>query len=409
MSATALTRPRARRDGLVVGLGAHRLIAAVLASRLLILAAGGCASIFARRIDSWKVFDPTRISSSLGLVGNALAASSVRWDSIHYLEIARDGYFHPIDASYFPLYPLLLRTVGWVIGSSVWAGMLISAVSFTIALLLLHRLTELELGRRIADATVLALAFAPLSFFFTAVYTESLYLVLSVGALYAARRERWVLAAALAMLAALTRDTGILLVVPIALMHFRSRGLTVGRLPWLALVPAGVFGFLFYLHSRGFGWLAPLHYESAYHRQFAGPAATVVAAARAALAGLRATLTGTPPFSPGAGPALNVGFENSVLLAVLLVAIAALAGAWRQLPRAYFAYALLTLVVCLWAPVTDGEPLQSLDRYVLTIFPLWMILGGWLAAGGATRILLLIGAGLLVFYTFEFASWAWVA
>ncbi len=90
--------------------------------------------------------------------------------------------------------------------------------------MLLHRLTREELGPRAADATVLLLSFAPLSPFFTAVYTESLFLALSVGAFYLARRQRFVLASVVATAATLTRVPGILLVAPLGIMYVRSRG-----------------------------------------------------------------------------------------------------------------------------------------------------------------------------------------
>src|ERR1700761_7096449 len=153
-------------------------------------AAGGAGALLVPRRLDWQAFDPTHLTSRLGALGNVLAAPAVRWDSIHYLAIAQRGYARPGDAVFFPLYPLLIRALGFVVGSDPLAGVLISAACLAVAMTLLHRLTELELGRPAADATVLLLAFAPMSFFFTAVYTESLFLALSLGCVYAARRER---------------------------------------------------------------------------------------------------------------------------------------------------------------------------------------------------------------------------
>jgi hypothetical protein len=56
-----------------------------------------------------------------------------------------------------------------------------------------------------------------------------------------------------------------------------------------------------------------------------------------------------------------------------------------------------------------GQPLVSFDRYVLTIFPLWMAVGAWLSERRLVRAVLLVSAGLLAFWTFQFATWAWVA
>ena len=95
----------------------------------------------------WQSSDPSRISSSLGSVGNALGGSLVRWDSIHYLQIAAHGYTQFVNTSFFPLYPLLTAGLGGVVGSNVLAGVLISLAAFAVGLVLLHRLTSIELGQ----------------------------------------------------------------------------------------------------------------------------------------------------------------------------------------------------------------------------------------------------------------------
>ena len=169
-------------------------------------------------------------------MGNLLVAPVLRWDALGYLSIAQHGY-KTSTSIFFPAYPIATAAVGWALRSDVAAGIVISAVSFAVAMWVLHRLTELELGRTAADATVLLLAFAPVSFFFTAMYTESLFLALCVGALYAARRERWALAAVLAALASATRVTGVLLVMPIGLWMYERRRELTPQMLWLLSLP----------------------------------------------------------------------------------------------------------------------------------------------------------------------------
>ena len=164
---------------------------ALLASRLIVLAAGLAGALVVPRRLAWWVFDPARLTDRLGQVGDVLAAPAVRWDSIHYLAIAQHGYTSESATVFYPLYPLLVRAFGFLIGSDAASGVMISLAALTVALVLLHRLTMLEVGRRAADVTVLLVAFAPLSLFFSAVYTESLFLALSVASIYAARRGRW--------------------------------------------------------------------------------------------------------------------------------------------------------------------------------------------------------------------------
>jgi hypothetical protein len=353
-------------------------------------------------------FDPLHVSDRLGTVGDVLAAPSIRWDSIHYLAIAGHGYAAAGNTAFFPMYPLLIRAVGAVIGSAPVAGVAISAVSLIVALGLLHGLTELELGRRAADATVMLLALSPLSFFFTAVYTESLFLALSLGALYAGRRGRWAVAGPLAGLAAVTRVPGIVIVVPLALMYVKEHPRPGWRLGWLALAPAALACFLGYLAARGFGALAPLAQQTGAHQhQMGGPFETLVSAVRAAVAGIH-SFGAAPVYEPTIRGPFTVGAESVLLLGVLALAVVALVAAFRRLPIAYGAYACAALLVSIWSPVA-GQPLRSVDRYTLTIFPLWMVAGAWISQRRLTRATLLVSAGLLAFWTFQFATWSWVA
>jgi hypothetical protein len=383
---------------------------AFVLSRLVALTSGVAGAGLGHRVDQWSSIDPAGVTRGFGTIGNLLTGSAVRWDALAYLGIAQHGYTHARGSAFFPLYPLLVSALGWVVRSDAAAGILLSTVSFWIALTLLHRLTELELGPRAADATVILLAFAPLSFFFSAVYTESLFLALSVGAVHAARVGRFRLGAVLAALATVTRVTGILLVVPLAVMRLRTEGRPDRRLGWLLLAPGALLGFLAYLAARGYGWLAPFHNQvgATSARHLGGPISTIGAALTAGWHGLTATVRGVPAVAFGLTGPFSLSFDSLVLLGVLAVSVAALAVAVRRLPRAYGVYAGLALLAVL-SSSTRLQPLDSMDRYVLTIFPLWMAAGAWAAERRATRYVAALGAVLLAFYSFAFASWAFIA
>ena len=100
---------------------------ALLASRLLALLAGACGVLSASAGRPWG---PTNIG--LGSVGNVLAGSAVRFDANWYLAIARHGYAATGTGSraFWPLYPELVRVLGYVVGSDVIAGVAISLGSF---------------------------------------------------------------------------------------------------------------------------------------------------------------------------------------------------------------------------------------------------------------------------------------
>lgn len=385
-------------------------VRALLASRLVVLGAGAAGALAdPRQVGWWPAADPTRITERLGAVGNVLAAPAVRWDSIHYLGIAQHGYTGGPSTVFFPLYPLLVRVLGFLLGSDPVAGVAISLAALAVGLSLLHRLTALELGPRAADASVWLLAFAPLSLFFSAVYTESLFLALSIGSIYAARQRRWKLACGLACLASATRVTGAGLILPLAIMYLRERRGLDRRAAWLMTVPAGLIAYLGYVALRGYGFLAPFAGQTGaeHGHQMTGPIQTLVSAVQAAAAGAHSILS-QPIYQPSIGGPFADGAESILLLGVLGLAIGALVLAFRRLPLHYGAYALATLLVCTWSPVA-GQPLKSLDRYTLTIFPLWMLAGAWLSERRLVRPVVLLSAGLLAFWTFQFATWAWVA
>ena len=166
-------------------------------------------------------------------------APLARWDAVWYLRIAESGYGGAeARAAFFPLYPSLVRALGALGGGSpgarLIAAYLISLAAFLAALALLHRLCALELGRDYAGPTLLLLAVFPASLYFGAPYSESVFLLTSVAAFYAARTERWAWAGAAAGAAAATRSAGILLVLPLALLWWEQGpgGRRAGQAAW---------------------------------------------------------------------------------------------------------------------------------------------------------------------------------
>lgn len=386
-------------------------------SRLLVWVVGAVAFIvLGTASGAVHAFDPTHSSVSFGQLGNVLAAPAVRWDSIWYLQIAHGGYQIAQQASFYPLYPLLIRAGSVLTGSLPVAGVLVSLVAMSVGLALVYRLTALELGSRFARATVDLIAFGPMALFLSAVYTGALFLALSTGTFYAARRGRWAMAGALGGLAALTRVTGVLLVVPVVLIFFygprgdaspasvSSRWLPRYRwtrqILWAALIPGGLALFSGYLALRGFGPTAMVRgQEHFYSHQLIGPFAGIWDGAVAAWHEIRLELAGVPPSTYSSQALLQFGG--------LIVAGVALIGAFRRLPLAYGAYAALGLLLPLSTP-TAGDPLRGLDRYASVLFPLFMWAAAWATERRAMRPLLIVSSVLLAFFTAQFATWHWV-
>jgi Mannosyltransferase (PIG-V) len=371
-------------------------------SRLLVWIAGSGAFLIAGNGPDRK-FDFLGLTGHLGAVGDVLAAPVARWDAVWYLHIAEHGYPHTTEAAYFPLYPLLVHVVGFVARSEVVAAALVSLVAFFVALVALHRLTELELGAAAARRTVILVAFFPAAVFFSAAYTESLFLALSVGVLLAARRERWALAGALGALAAATRSAGVLLVVPALIMYFAERPPDGrrwrGDAAWLLLIPCGLGAFLLASQLMLGDAFATVHAQDHFHRAFAGPFSGVWRGFDESGHAL-STLAG--------GDLTASALRKLALLVTALGALCATVGVFRRLGAAYGAYAVLALAAGLSTPQA-GHPLSSSPRYVLVVFPLFMWLGAVLEnRRGFAAVSALFAVGL-AYCSALFATWHFVA
>ncbi|MFI1292511.1 mannosyltransferase family protein [Streptomyces sp. NPDC020792] len=214
-----------------------------------------------------------------------LLAPFQQWDWVHYLHIARDGYF-PGQAgpwqsgwdnreAFFPGFPLLLRAVHTVIPHWTLAGLLISFIAGTIAVLSLARIAELYLpGMNAGRRSVLFFLLSPCAIFLAVGYTEALFLAFALPAWLAAQRRNWPLATALTALATTVRISGLFLAGAIAL-HFLLTARTRRHwrsLPWLALpaLPAALYNW--YLQAQTGDWMAWQHaQERGWYRNFHTP------------------------------------------------------------------------------------------------------------------------------------------
>ncbi len=286
-----------------------------------------------------------------------------------------------------------------------------SLAAFAGALYLVRRLAALELGEEAARTTTWLVALFPTAFAFSAVYTESLFLATSAGSLYAGRLGRWRWAGVAGLLAAATRSTGTLLVVPLAILWLQGAPRRWRDAAWIALVPVGLLAYLVYLAAAtGDPW-TPFSVQDAWYRELAGPWGGAWDGAVAAWDGVRQLVSGSREhvyFAAAAGDPFVVAAHNVGNFAFLCFAVVAVVGVFRRLPLAYGAWALLAVAAPLSYPV-GPEPLASLPRYLAVVFPLHMWLAAWATDRGWQRPAALVSGVLLAALTVPFAAWEWVA
>lgn len=388
---------------------------ALVASRALIWAVG-VPAFLVFGIGPDARFDHSLLTQTQGPVGNALIAPAVRWDSNWYVDTAVAGYLRQDQQPiFFPLYPLLMRWVGAVTGSVLIAGMLISVTAFLLALVAIHRLTARELDDACASRAVYLIAFFPFALFFSAIYTESLFLALVVGALWAGRKGRWWLAGLLGAAGAATRNTGVLMAVVLLVLYlygprddadgdkaargWRPRYRLRPDVAWIGLVPVGLVAYLGWLWWRFGDPLVPFHAAGQFQRSFDGPFSAVwQGAAQAVRAALE--LAG----GSGGMPAMR----QIALFAVVVAVLGAAVGVLRRLPAVYGVFTVVMLLPALSFP-QEGHPLASVGRYIAVIFPLFMWAAWRLHDRRAYLATLAVFAAGLAYSAAMFATWRFVA
>ena len=341
------------------------------------------------------------------------------WDGVWYIKIATSGYADGDGSTaFFPLFPMLLRYVGLAFGGNlVIAGVVISLLCYAGSVWLLYKLVRSDFDERTASRAVIYLAITPLSFFFQAVYTESLFLFLSLACFVFARDGRWRLAGVMGLLATLTRSTGIILIVPMAYYYYQRRGWdwkkTDSHVANLLMVFEGILVWMTYL-ALAFG--KPLMFSSAqavWERGFAFPNYTIAKAFVTLFWGIRkmvaAEFYNALWAVPRPGTAYSTFATNLQNLLFFLAAALLLWYGARRLPRAYSWYTLALLAYPLFFP-SKYVPLMSYPRFTLTVFPLYVALALYTRDRPRLHKACVIGGIVaLVFLSGKFAIFSWVA
>ena len=347
-----------------------------LSTRLGVLAIGFMAVIL--------IGFPSQASPVWRIYSNDLLDLPARWDTGWYLGIATGGYQYdpelradyPQNIAFFPAYPMAIRFVSVLVGRhSLWAGVAISLVAFFMGLGYFLRLARDELGREdAAVASVALLAAYPFAVFYSAAYTESLFFLTLVAAVYHFRRQHLWMAAAWGFVCGLTRPNGSFLSVALGLMAVAPAW---DSARWRPILPPpigwGRLGArLLSAASPGLGMLS----YSAFIYSLAGNpfhwTAQNVAWGRV-YRSLDTVVTDRVQFIAGHGVYAYLS-EQTVDLFYLMAVMLALGAVWPVYRRFGLPYAAL-LVVNVLPPIAAGG-LLSMGRVTSVLFPVFLWLGG---------------------------------
>jgi Gpi18-like mannosyltransferase len=285
-----------------------------------------------------------------------------RWDAIHYLKIAENGYTAVGEDRFlivfFPLYPLAVRCVSFLTGEYLFAGFVVTGIASIALGLLLRELVKLDHSERAARLAVLFLFIFPTSYFLHIPYTESLFLALVVGCFFAARKHLWLTASILAGLACMTRINGLILIPALAfevLAEYRETRKFNRRWLFLVIAPAGFGLYLGLNYVLAGSPTTFLTYQNEHwHRYFRVP-----------WEGIYETYKNI--FNPKIVDAQMQGVQE---LLFVVIGFAAIVVGWKWLRNSYRAW-----MIANWLMFVSTSFVLSVPRYTLTLFPLFILMG----------------------------------
>lgn len=308
---------------------------------------------------------PTNVRDALVTFDNVSIARRLRetmWraDVAHYMVLAREGYLRePFDIenarsrqfAFFPLHPLLLWLLSHLTKDVMLWGAAMSNLFFFIGLFFLHKLT-LAFGydRQTARRAIFYLATFPVSYFFSVPLTEALFLMLTVTSFYAAKKENWWAAGAIGAFASAARVNGVILLPALLILSWQMyRSLQIKKILGLVLVPVGLWAFMLY------SWWASgdaLAFRTAVARWGRKTDFFLTAF-------VKYLIHPHTIIEPWNFNLLNAGSALLCLVCVYFLL--------RRREWALAAYGFMAIFL----PLSSGI-LQSLDRYALVVFPMYL-------------------------------------
>ncbi len=340
------------------------------------------------------------------------AAPWLRWDTIWFERILTQGYTVGDGTTNFqPLFPwagVPLHRLGI---DPAWSLLIVASLAALALFVIFHRLARLQLDPTQAETALLCLATFPVAFILFAPYSDGFFLLWVAVALFLLHRRRPIPAAAAVFLAALTRQQGLFLILPVAWEAWEASGRSLQNLRkilggwWLALLsaPAGLICWTIYrlvvLHEGhlDFGSVQGLIYSA----MVSSSASQVVP--RQAFLWPWQTLS--LAFSKAyQSPDLDIGV-NLVLAAGFMLA---LLSAWKYMRNGERWYSIAITLVSFSYYTGPIHPVMGLPRHLLAALPIFIGLGARLdQAWKRGAILAIQFAGfilLLLLYVLE----AWV-
>jgi len=290
-----------------------------------------------------------------------------QYDGNFYTFISQYGYMAPasmLPATYtniflyawFPLYPLMIHLLSIIIPAQI-SGLLISNVCLFVGCYYLFKLVTLDNDTSTGIRAIKYFIIFPTAFVFSALMSESLFIMLALMSFYYARKNKWYIVGCTGFLAGLTRPVGVYLLLPLAFIYIKNRGYKLESIKAdiLGLLgPAlGFFTYTVYCYLTIGFWTPFIFNESTFGN------------ALIPLYQLFKTLTNFDGGYTG-NPWITFIFINAVFTLIIIIALIVF---YKKIDTSMMIYGLLMILV----PLSSPGSIVSMTRYVTVVFPLFII------------------------------------
>ena len=320
------------------------------------------------------------------------------FDGEHYLSIAQIGY-RDLEQAFFPVFPILMNILSKPfngnIESFIVSGLIISNIAFLASLIILWKLIIFDYSKKVAYITILILILYPTSLYFSSLYSESLFLLLSVSSFYLMRKNKWIWASILGGFSSGTRVFGILL-APAFFIEALQKKVGLHKYFWILIIPFGLFAYMYYQWITTHDPLAFYHLQKIIGPQHTEGITLLPQIYFRYIKILISTDIQNPIYST-----VVLEFFTGILFFVLPIY-----GFFKKMKNSYIFYSLVGFIL----PTIQGS-FSSTPRYVLVLFPSFLALALFLnSLKLPIRLTILTLFGIwLIFETVLFFRGYWVA
>lgn len=316
----------------------------------------------------------------------------LRWDANYYVQIADESYSQEVLSVFFPLYPMLGRVAGWLLGGDELVGLLlVSRLAFLFALVVLFKMTAGYFGDEVATFTIVFTALYPMGVYWLAPYPLSLALLLTLLSLRCAMQKRWLLASLAGLAAGLTHGTTIPLALGLLAVWFlqiRKEKCVWWLLPATATPLLGTALFLAWRIANGFPDFSAL--QAKYWTRVIQPPWMIVGDFQRF-------------FTAYSGHA-----DGWVNLLLFLFALWMTVVTTRKLPAVLAVY-LVTMMFFLCSTAMYNTPFGSMGRFLLTAFPIFIAASLTFQGKRSRMAAITISLFTMLFLAIVYFQWGWLA